>query len=155
MEFTFQTLDALSDIPVNIADHYNELIYQLKGEKSHVAVLDLEEVKERANSELLLFVFSPDGTIAGMAQASFHCTPAHYTAQINNVVVDEAYRGHGLGSLLMSELEKRSKERWNKLQGFRLTSSPRRGTQGFYTRLGYRMRTKEAGDETTVYVKEV
>lgn len=154
MEFTFKNLDAFETITDVLASRYNDFIFQLKGKESAVSVEALQDVKAHSDSELLLFMLDQSGAIAGMAQASFHRTPSKYAAYINTVVVDEAYRGQGLGTLLMNELEKRAKKRWNNLQAFSLTSSPERGTQGFYVRLGYRMRTKEAGDETIVYLKD-
>jgi hypothetical protein len=53
----------------------------------------------------------------------------------------------------MEALEREGKKRWSNLEKFSLSSSPQRGTQGFYVRLGYKMRTKENGDETILYVK--
>jgi len=103
----------------------------------------------------LLLLCNQSEEIIGTAQVSFICTPSRYTAYINTVVVDEKYRGNGLGKVLMDELERRAAERWPQLEKFTLTSSPQKGTQGFYLRLGYRMRTKEEGDETIVYVKDL
>lgn len=155
MQHTFKSLDEFDIVTQDTADRYNGLITQLKGRESNVTIEALEEVKSRYDSELLLFMFNEEGQISGMAQASYHCTPSHYAGYINTVVVDEIYRGQGLGSTLMNELERRAKERWNTIRTFGLTSAPQKGTQGFYLRLGYRMRTKEAGDETIVYVKDV
>lgn len=155
MEHTFKNIDEFGSVTGDIVTRYNELITQLKGRESHVSKEALEEVKERTHSELLLFMLDDSGVIAGMAQVSFHCTPSHYAGYINTVVVDEKYRGKGLGTHLMNELEMRAKERWSTIRTFGLTSAPQKGTQGFYLRLGYRMRTKEAGDETIVYVKDI
>jgi GNAT superfamily N-acetyltransferase len=155
MEYSFKDLDALDSITPEVVDRYNELIFQLKGKRMNIPASALEEVKRRRDSELLLLMFNKTGEIAGITQVTFLCTPSKYAGYVNTVVVDEKYRGHGLGSTLLSEAEKRAKERWPNLQVIRLTSSPTRGTQGFYLRLGYRMRTKEAGDETIVYVKDI
>ena len=155
MSHTFKNLDEFETISAELAHRYNELIFQLKEKESNISVEALAEVKERKDSELLLFILDESEKIAGMAQLSYHCTPSHYVGYVNTVVIDETYRGQGLGALIMNELERRSKERWSNLQGFALTSAPKRGTQGFYVKLGYKMRTKEEGDETTVFVKEI
>lgn len=155
MEYTFKNLDEYTEITENIVLRYNELVTQLKGKLSDIEVADLEEVKKRKDSELLLFMCDSDAHIVGMAHVSYLCVPVKKVGYINTVVVDETYRGQGLGALLMEELQKRACERWSKIQTFNLTSNPLKGTQGFYLRLGYRMRTKEAGDETIFYVKDV
>jgi GNAT superfamily N-acetyltransferase len=153
MEIHFNTIQELG-LSETLRIRYTELLASLKGKEEQIPLEALQEVFDREDSELLVFM-EVDGQIAGMAQASFLCVPSNYTAYINHVVVDASLRGKGLGAYLMEELQRRAKERWPSLQKFTLTSSPAKGTQGFYTRLGYTMRTKEAGDETIVYVKKV
>ena len=155
MEYTFKNLDDFDEISDDIVSRYNKLIAQLKGKASDIDTVDLEEVKKRKDSELLLFMLDGNSKIIGMAHVSYLCVPVKKVGYINTVVVDEAYRGQGLGALLMEELQKRARERWIDIDTFNLTSNPLKGTQGFYLRLGYRMRTKEAGDETIFYVKDV
>lgn len=155
MEYTFKNLDDAGGISDDIVSRYNELIVQLKGKASDIGVTDLEEVRKRKDSELLLFMCDSATSIMGMAHVSYLCVPVKKVGYINTVVVDKKYRGHGLGGLLMEELQKRACQRWPNINTFNLTSNPLKGTQGFYLRLGYRMRTKEAGDETIFYVKDV
>ncbi len=155
MEYTFKNLDEYSEVTKEVVSRYNDLIAQLKGKEGNISNDALEDVKARTSSELLLFMLDEEGTISGMAQVSYHCTPARYAGYVNTVVIDEKYRGQGLGTHLMNELEQRAAKRWNKIQTFGLTSAPSKGTQGFYLRLGYRQRTKEAGDETIVYIKDI
>jgi GNAT superfamily N-acetyltransferase len=152
MQPAFNTLNEL-EITDHVRDRYNELLFQLKNRNCGITKEQLADVKGREASELLLFMFIDD-EIAGTAQLSFISTPSRYTGYINGVVVDEKYRGHGLGSVLMLELERRAKERWNHLEKFSLTSSPERGTLGFYQRLGYHVRSKETGDETNIFLKD-
>jgi len=154
MEYTFKSLDEI-EITDTLCAEYNGLLFQLKHRDCNVSKEQLEEVQSRYSSEILLLMKSKDDDLIATAQASFICNPFRYTAYINAVIVDEKYRGHGFGKILMDELERRAKERWPNLEKYILTSSPKKGTQGFYLKLGYRMRTKEAGDETIVYVKSV
>lgn len=153
MEIIFKNIDEVA-VTDTLAVRYSDLRSQLKGKPYHISRELLEEVAARKDSELLLFLYV-DGEVAGMAQASFICVPQSESGYINAVVVDDTHRGHGLGTTLVEELHMRAKARWPQLQHFVLTSAPSRNTQGFYTRLGYRMRTKEAGDETTFYIKDL
>lgn len=153
MEIHFNTIQE-TGVTDTLCARYAALLCQLRSTPQTVNRTQLEEVYAREASELLLFMYA-EGEIAGMAQASFLCVPSNYTVYVNHVVVDEAYRGKGLGGLLMEALHERAQQQWPSLQKFILTSSPAKGTQGFYTRLGYAMRTKEAGDETIVYVRKV
>lgn len=152
--FTFKNLDEI-EITDLFCEAYNRLLSELKGRECAVSKEELIEVQDRKASELLLCMQSEKGELAGTAQASFICTPTSYKAYINSVVVDEKFRGQGLGKLLIEELHARVKNRWPAVLKFTLTSSPQKGTQGFYLKLGYHMRTKEEGDETIVYVKDV
>jgi GNAT superfamily N-acetyltransferase len=154
MNYTFKTLDECT-ITEEFRSAYNRLLFQLKGRECNVTADELQNVQQRKDSELLLCMYNEQGELAGTAQASFICTPTSYTAYINTVVVDEKYRGQGLGKLLMEELHTRVKNRWPSVLKCTLTSSPQKGTQGFYLKLGYHMRTKEEGDETIVYVKDM
>lgn len=153
MSFSFKTADEQEITPA-LAHAYGALLSELKGRPCEVALEELAAAAAHRDSELLLFMYDETGEAIGTAQASFQWVPLTYGAYINNVVVNATYRGQGLGALLMEELERQSKARWPQLRKFMLTSSPQKGTQGFYLKLGYRMRTKEAGDETIVYVKE-
>lgn len=155
MNFTFKNLDEFDEITGDLTKRYNALTLQLAGRECEDVEAALEDVKQHAASELLLFMFDGNGEVCATAQVSYHRLPLKGVGYINGVVVDEKYRGHGLGTVLMQELERRAKDRWSKLAAFNLTSSPKKGTQGFYLRLGYRMRTKEAGDETIFYVKNI
>jgi ribosomal protein S18 acetylase RimI-like enzyme len=151
-----QTLKSLDEIEItdDVLLRYNALRTQLKNRPYNVGLEELQEVQERPGSELLLFLYI-DEEIAGVAQVSYICSPESYAGYINNVVIDTQYRGKGLGSTLMEELQNRAIARWPRLKKFVLTSAPYLNTQGFYQRLGYRPRTKESGDETIFYVKDV
>jgi GNAT superfamily N-acetyltransferase len=151
MEPIFKSLNELQ-VTDDLVLRYNELLFQLKNRQCNITKEQLIDVQQREASELLLFMFI-DGEIGGTAQLSFICTPSRYTGYINGVVVDEKYRGQGLGSVLMEALERKGKERWSNLEKYSLTSNPERGTQGFYERLGYKMRSKENGNATNIFLK--
>jgi ribosomal protein S18 acetylase RimI-like enzyme len=73
---------------------------------------------------------------------------------IHDLVVSEAARGQGLGTQLLSELLTRAKDTWPEIVRVQCTSRPSRNTGPFFIKNGFRPRTKEAGDETIVYVKD-
>lgn len=153
METTFKTLNEL-EITETVLAEYNHLRSELRGSEMLVTREELHEVQKRKDSELVLCMYA-DSVLAGIAQVTYVCVPKACLGYINAVVVDEAFRGSGLGTVLMEKLHEVAKERWPSITRFSLTSNPARGTQGFYLRLGYRMRTKEANDETVFYVKDV
>ncbi len=74
---------------------------------------------------------------------------------INDIVVDPNSQGKGIGSLLMESLQEKALLRFPNVVRFQLTSRPSRGTASFFMKFGYRARTAESGDETTVYVKDL
>ncbi|MDC1205611.1 GNAT family N-acetyltransferase [Candidatus Pacebacteria bacterium] len=155
MEYTYKTLDQIPHISDDFAERYNTLISQLTSRPSDVAVSDLDEVKERVASELLLCVFTPEDVLVGLAQGTYLCTPPNYILYINTVVVDTSQRGSGLGTHLMEKIEDLAKERWPQIRKITFTSGPDRNTRGFYERLGYIARVPENNNETIMYVKDM
>jgi ribosomal protein S18 acetylase RimI-like enzyme len=78
--------------------------------------------------------------LVGTAQASLLLPAGIPTVHISNVVVEETYRGKGLGEFIMIMLRRRCRLRWQNDYGkliYQLTSQQSRGTQGFYEQLGY------------------
>lgn len=66
---------------------------------------DFEELISDDNSEYIVIV--ADEIVAGAAGYTFN----GFEGYINNVVIDEAFRGLGLGTVLMEELIKRGREK--------------------------------------------
>ena len=154
MTIIFKSLKGFDNLS-QILREYNVLIAQLYGPEYQCAETDLWKIiTTQQTSELLLFAYNSEGQMVSSAFASYTSRPPAPKAYIDSVVVHAQQRGRGYGHLLMSELHKCILRKWPDVQSFRLTSSPKRNTQGFYTRLGYDMRTKEQGDETIVYVKK-
>lgn len=155
MEYTFKTLDEL-DITEDLASVYSALLKQLfKKPEPPLTLVQLAEVKERSDSELVLFIYNKDEKIFGVAQISYMCTPPKYQAYVNAVVIDKNARGKGTGTILMNQLIASAKKRWPKVRKVMLTSGPRRGARTFYERLGFVPRVPENDNETIVYVKDI
>ncbi len=91
-------------------------------------------VADEATS-LLLVAEGTDGLVLGYALTTV--TPLLYTngrsAQLQELVVDDAYRGTGIGTALIEEIERICRE----TQVKQLTVASRRSAD-FYERLGYR-----------------
>jgi GNAT superfamily N-acetyltransferase len=154
MEYKFSPIDLLDELPHDFVSRYNQLIFQLTGKMAQVTSTELEEVKKRSDSELMLCVFDDLNSLVGLAQGTYVCTPPNYNLYINTVIVDEGQRGTGLGAKLMKELEDVAIQRWSNIKKVSFTSSPKRNTRPFYEKLGYIARVPENGNETIVYVKD-
>jgi len=94
-------------------------------------------------------VVEGNGKIVGFGALVLNMVPCRgYIAKIEDVLVDEKYRGQGLGKKLMQELIKIAKNK--KIKIVNLTSSPKRvGAIKLYTSLGFKLL------ETNVYKLEL
>jgi len=128
------TPQALKDI--------NKLLPQLSSSVRPLSLGNLSRiVKERNNS---LFVFREKGIIIGMSTLVFIRTPTGLRARVEDVVVDEKYRGKGLGENLVRRLISEAKRK--KARYLDLTTSPnRKAANKLYEKLGFKKR------DTNVY----
>jgi ribosomal protein S18 acetylase RimI-like enzyme len=97
-----------------------------------------------ASPDTVLFVARVDGEIVGSLTLAFYRIPTGTKAWIEDVVVDEAGRGRGIGELLSRTAVDEARRRGAK--DVSLTSRPFRETANrLYQRLGFEAR------ETNVY----
>ncbi len=97
-----------------------------------------------ADPDSSLFVARLDGTIVGSLTLVLYRIPTGVKAWIEDVVVDEAARGHGIGELLNRAALDDAKARG--VKGVSLTSRPsREAANRLYQRIGFTAR------ETNVY----
>jgi len=89
-----------------------------------------------------------DGAVVGIAVVAVHRKLTHRTAWLEDVVVDEAERGRGVGeALVRAAIEEARRQGAPELE---LTTGPwREAANRLYPRLGFRRR------ETNVYLREV
>ena len=110
-------------------------------------------VKKSLDHLMLLAV--QDDDLKGMTIAQKITGISNSYIYIHDIVVAEDQRGKGVGSNIIIKLMAESQKKWPEAVKFQLTSRPSRGTGPFFQKLGFRPRTKEAGDETIVYVKDL
>lgn len=103
----------------------------------------------------LMFLAVKDGALVGMTVGQRVTGINNEYMYIHDVVVDTTIRGAGIGSGLVTALLEAGQKKWPEIVRFQLTSRPSRGTAPFFMKFGFRARTKESGDETIVYVKDV
>lgn len=94
--------------------------------------------------ETTLFIARVDGAIIGTLTLAMFRTPSALKAWIEDVVVDDAARGHGVGEMLNREALATALQRGAK--SVSLTSRPsREAANRLYQRIGFELR------ETNVY----
>ena len=125
--------------------HY-EAVLHLLGQLTTRSVAFTEDDYRRliatANSRLLLLFYGD--IVVGMLTIGLYYSPTGSKAWIEDVVVDNAYRGQGLGRMLVAEAIEQARE-WG-AQTLMLTSNPKRiAANALYRSLGFEPK------ETNVY----
>ncbi|MFA5854016.1 MAG: GNAT family N-acetyltransferase [Patescibacteria group bacterium] len=124
-----------SGVSITAADieAINRLLAQLSERAPRVSIDDVLDVA--ANAEL--FLLRDDAyTLRGMATLAICCKLMGREGLVEDVVVDEAFRGQGGGALLMRALIDHARELG--LKSLLLTSSPRRASaRRLYASLGF------------------
>jgi ribosomal protein S18 acetylase RimI-like enzyme len=126
-------------------DALQRLIPQLTSNNPQPTESQLAGLLESEASTLLIARW-PDqtGPIAGILALVIYRIPTGIRARIEDVVVDGAYRGKGIGEALTEEALRLAREAG--ANGVSLTSNPQRGAANrLYQRLGFQRR------ETNVY----
>lgn len=122
------------------------LIPQLSSSSPAPSVAALAEIV--ADDGATLFVARLDGRIVGMLTLITFRIPTGLKAWIEDVVVDDSARGHGVGEALNRAAIERAAQRGAK--AISLTSRPSRAAANrLYQRIGFRQR------ETNVYRYDV
>ena len=88
-----------------------------------------------------------DARVAGLGVVNQIVHPVRTNAYVDNIVVHPDFRGQGLFSIIMDNLEEKAKE-WG-AEGVKLTCS-RENVQGMYEKRGYKEKTT-----TKYYVKKI
>ena len=121
----------------------NSLIAQLR-QKSETAGTLTELEKIVASEDIAVITAEDGGRIIGVAFLFFAQKMGKRIAFVEDVVVDEAHRGQGIGENIMAEVV--SLARRNKTTYVTFTSRPEReAANKFYQKIGFELR------ETNVY----
>jgi ribosomal protein S18 acetylase RimI-like enzyme len=130
------------EIAVTVTDElveaFDQLIPQLSSSSPPPGRAGLEAIV--ATPETALFVARVDGRIVGSLTLAFYRIPTGLKAWIEDVVVDDAARGHGVGEALNRAALDEARRRGAK--DVSLTSRPsREAANRLYLRLGFEPRT--------------
>jgi ribosomal protein S18 acetylase RimI-like enzyme len=134
----------LVDIDESVVVAFATLIPQLSSSSPPPGVDELSEMAASANTFLFAARDSDDGSILGILTLALFRIPTGLQARIEDVVVDEAARGRGVGALLTNAAIDRARASGAKAIG--LTSRPaREAANRLYIKMGFEVR------ETNVY----
>ena len=110
------------------------LIPQLSSSSPPPTAAELGEIVRSPDS--VLFVARVDGRISGSLTLAFYRIPTGLKAWIEDVVVDESARGHGVGAVLTEAAIDEARRR--RAKHVSLTSRPsREAANRLYRRLGF------------------
>ena len=135
-------IDVATEATDELVEALVRLLPQLSSSAPPPTREDITAIVEHTDS--VLFVARLDGAIVGSLTLVFFRIPTGLKAWIEDVVVDEAARGHGVGELLnraaLAEAQRRG------CKDVALTSRPsREAANRLYQRIGFKRR------ETNVY----
>ncbi len=138
------TTEQLKRVPENAAGDISRLLAQLRGNpKEHtVSASDLEPIVSDKN--IVLIVAKDNEKIVGMASLYILNKLGKRTGTVEDVVVDDGYRGQGIGKQLMQHIIDTA--RAESLVTVSLTSRPARvAGNKLYQKVGFEQK------ETNVY----
>lgn len=128
----------ITEITPQVAAAYQRLIPQLSSAPVP-APQDLEEMVRSQATTLLAARHPASGEIVGLLALAVFRVPTGVRAWIEDVVVDEAQRGQGIGEALTRAALALAAEKG--AQGVELTSRPaRQAANRLYQRLGFQLR---------------
>ena len=135
-------IEIATTVSDELVDAFDRLIPQLSTSSPPPGRAGLEEIVDDADS--VLFVARVDGRIVGALTLALYRIPTGRKAWIEDVVVDEAARGLGIGAALSEAAIAEARRRGAK--DVSLTSRPEReAANRLYQRIGFQRR------DTNVY----
>jgi ribosomal protein S18 acetylase RimI-like enzyme len=130
-------------VTAELVDAFNRLIPQLSKSNPPPDARAVGEILGSPATDLFV-AYDDDGTIVGMATLAVFQIPTGYRAWIEDVVVDRAARGRGVGEALTQAMLDRARDK--RCVTVDLTSRPsREAANRLYTRMGFHPR------ETNIY----
>lgn len=132
----------IREVDEELMEAVSRLVPQLN---SKADIPDAVAIKKIVHSDATIFLMVREaGEWAGSLSLVVYDIPTGRQARIEDVVVDTAFRGHGIGKALMEEAIRRAKEAGAK--ALSLTSRPSRvAANQLYLNMGFKLH------ETNVY----
>jgi ribosomal protein S18 acetylase RimI-like enzyme len=125
---------AATEVTDELVSVFARLIPQLSSSSPGPSAAELRQIVDSADSVLFLAVL--DGAVVGSLTLAFYRIPTALKAWIEDVVVDESARGHGVGEALNRAAIDEARARGAK--NVSLTSRPsREAANRLYRRLGF------------------
>jgi ADP-ribose pyrophosphatase YjhB (NUDIX family)/ribosomal protein S18 acetylase RimI-like enzyme len=137
-------VDRVSKMTEDLAEAVARLMPQLSSTSASPRRTDLEEIVASPSSMLLVARLAPSDKVVGMTTLVVYRIPSGLHAVIEDVVVDESARGHGVGAALVSEAVSLARE-WGAVHVNLTSRSSREAANRLYARAGFQRR------ETNVY----
>lgn len=137
----------ITNIDIVLQETINEFIFQLTGNTGKMSSKQIEEIILDNNSHLF-FATDDQGNYMGMITVGLYLSPTGKKSWIEDVVVDDAHRGKGIGKGLMEFAIQFAREQ--KAALLTLTSRPARiSANKLYQKLGFQQK------ETNVYTMQL
>ncbi len=134
----------ITEHTTGLQEAVSRFLSQLTAKERKITEADLNALITSENSHLFVAI-DDDGTFAGMITVGIYLAPTGRKGWIEDVVVDEAYRGQGLGKQLTQHAIGFAQQQHVKLLS--LTSNPTRiAANRLYPETGFLRK------ETNVYV---
>jgi ribosomal protein S18 acetylase RimI-like enzyme len=128
------TIRAASEVDDRLVADFARLIQQLSSSSPPPTAAELLSIVDNPHS--VLFLADLDGVVVGSLTLAFYRIPTGLKAWIEDVVVDESARGHGVGEALNLAAVDEARARGAK--NVSLTSRPsREAANRLYQRLGF------------------
>ena len=139
-------VEAVTEVTAELVEAFARMVPQLSSSSPPPGAAELAEIVESPSTTLLV-ARTPEGDIVGTITLAVFRIPTQVRAWIEDVVVDEAARGRGVGEALNEEAIRRAAAAG--VRNVDLTSRPsREAANRLYRRLGFELR------ETNVYRHE-
>jgi len=134
----------ITSATAELREAVNRLLSQLTTTPKEISKVELDALVDSRNSHLFI-AMDTGGTVGGMITVGTYRAPTGLKGWIEDVVVDEAFRGRGLGKRLTLHAIEYAKNHGVELLS--LTSNPARvAANKLYPETGFRLK------ETNVYV---
>ena len=135
-------INRITQVNENVTRAFSKLVPQLTGRKEYPSLEELERMIRSENTHL--FVATEGDEVMGTLTLVFYQIPSGLKAWIEDVIVNESFRGKGVATALLCHALHIARDKGARKVD--LTSAPSRGAANrLYQKLGFEQR------ETNVY----